>query len=103
MSSPDLDPDLAAALEVLAELGPLQILDVQPTPPGHRPAPPLGPASAPAMAAPLQPSLFEPHQPPVPVLANPLGHLPSNQRWRAVLRTAGAPLSPTPPTWRSHP
>jgi hypothetical protein len=101
MSPPALDPDLAAALEVLAELGPLQILDVHPTPPGHRPAPP--PTPAPAAAAPPQPSLFQPQQPPVPVLANPLSSIPSRRRWRAIPRNAGAPLSPTPPTWRSHP
>jgi hypothetical protein len=97
MSPPALDPDLAAALEVLAELGPLQVLDVQPTPPGHRPAPP------PAAAAPPQPSLLEPQQPPVPAHADPLGNLPSTRRWRATLPNAGALLSPTPPTWRSQP
>ena len=101
MSPPDLDPDLAAALEVLAKLGPLQVLDVRPTPPGHRPTPPPAPASA--AAAPPQPSLFEPQQPPVPVLADPLGHLPPSRRRRAARRNAGASLSPTPPTWRSHP
>jgi hypothetical protein len=38
MSRPGLDPDLARALEVLtAELGPLQVLDVHPTPPERRP------------------------------------------------------------------
>jgi hypothetical protein len=49
MSPPDLDPDLAAALEVLAELGPLQVLDLYPTPPRRRPTPSLGPAPAPAL------------------------------------------------------
>jgi hypothetical protein len=97
MSPPGLDPDLAAALAVLAELGPLQVLDVQPTPPGRRPAP------APAAAAPPPPRLFQPQQPPVPALADPLGHLPPRRRWRPVLRTGGAPLSPTSTTWRSHP
>jgi hypothetical protein len=97
MSPPNLDPDLAAALEVLAELGPLEVLDVHPTSPGHPPAP------APAPAAPPQPRLFKPQQPPVPVLANPLGHIPSSRGWRAIPRNAGAPHSPTPPTWRSHP
>jgi hypothetical protein len=101
MSPPDLDPDLAAALQVLAELGPLQLLDLYPTPPGHRPAPP--PAQAPAAAAPPPPRLFEPQQPPVAALANPLGHLPPRRGWRPVQRTAAAPRSPTPPTWRSHP
>jgi hypothetical protein len=103
MSPPALDPDLAAALEVLAELGPLQLLDVHPTPPGRRPAPPPAPPPAPAVAAPPPPSLFEPQQPPVPVLATPLSHIPPSRGWRAIPRNAGAPLSPTPPTWRSHP
>jgi hypothetical protein len=50
-----LDPDLAAALEALAELGPLQVLDIQPTPP--RPEAPT------ATAAPgPQPSLFDPKE-----------------------------------------
>jgi hypothetical protein len=97
MSPPNLDPDLAAALEVLADLGPLQVLDVQPTPPGH----PLAPAPAPA--APPQPSLFQPQQPPVPVLANPRSSIPSRRRGRAIRRHTGAPLSPTPPTRRYHP
>jgi hypothetical protein len=101
MSPPELDPDLAAALEVLAELGPLQLLDVYPTPPGDRPTPPLPPT--PAAAAPPPPRLFEPQQPPVPALANPLRDIPSRRRWRAILPTAGAPRSPTPPTWRSRP
>jgi hypothetical protein len=100
MSPPDLDPDLAAALEVLAELGPLQVLDVYPTPPEHQPAP--LPASAPATAAPPQPSLFESQQPPVPALANPRSSIPS-KRWRVLLSHADAPRSPTPPTWRSRP
>jgi hypothetical protein len=101
MSPPDLDPDLAAALQVLAELGPLQVLDLHPTPPERQPTP--LPASAPATAAPPQPSLFEPQPPPVPVLADPLGHMPSSRRWRALLPHAGTPRSPTPPTRRSHP
>jgi hypothetical protein len=99
MSPPDLDPDLAAALQVLAELGPLQLLDLHPTPPGRQPAPP----PAPAPAAPSPPSLFEPQQPPAPVRANPLGHTPSSRRWHANRRSTGAPRSPTPPTRRSHP
>jgi hypothetical protein len=101
MSPPELNPDLAAALEVLAQLGPLQLLDVHPTPPRRRAAP--QPAPAPAAAAPPPPRLFQPQQPPVPALANPLSHLPSRRRWRPVLHTGGAPRSPTPPTWRSHP
>jgi hypothetical protein len=100
MSPPDLDPDLAAALQVLAELGPLQLLDVHPTPPGRQPAPPSTPA--PAAAAAPQPSLFQPQPAPSPA-ADPLGHLSSSRRWRAVLRNVGAPRSPTPPTRRSHP
>jgi hypothetical protein len=58
MSPPELDPDLAAALEILAELGPLQVLEVHSTPPGRRPAAP--PAPAPPAAASPQPSLFQP-------------------------------------------
>jgi hypothetical protein len=100
MSPPDLDPDLAAALEVLAELGPLQVLHVYLTPPGRQPVPP--PAPAPATAAPPPPSLFEPQQPPVPALANPRSSIPS-KRWRVLLSHAGAPRSPTPPSRRSHP
>jgi len=99
MSPPNLDPDLVAALEILAELGPLQVLDVHPTPPGDRPTPP--PTPAPAVSPP--PRLFQPQQPPAPVRANPLSSIPSSRRWRPVPRTAGAPRSPTPPTWRSHP
>jgi hypothetical protein len=101
MSPPDLDPDLAAALQIRAERGPLQVLDVHPTPPGRRPAPP--PAPAPAAAAPPPPSLFQPQQPPVPALTDPLSHIPPRRRWRAVPRNAAAPRSPTPSTWRSHP
>jgi hypothetical protein len=100
MSPPNLDPDLAAALQVLAKLGPLQVLDLHPTPPGRQPAP--APAPAPAAAAPPQPSLFEP-QPASPPVADPLSSIPSRRRWRPVLRHVGARLSPTAPTWRSHP
>jgi hypothetical protein len=99
MNPPDLDPDLAAALQVLAELGPLQVLDLHPTPPARQPAP--LPASAPAAAAPPQPSLFEPQPPPVPVLADLRCSIPSSRRWRALLPNAGTSRSPTPPTWRS--
>jgi hypothetical protein len=95
MSPPELDPDLAAALQVLAELGPLQVLDLHPTPPERQPAPPP--------AAPPPPSLFQLQQPPIPVLANPLSSIPSRRRWRALLSHPGAPRSPTPPTRRSHP
>ena len=99
MSPPDLDPDLAAALQVLADLGPLQVLDLHPTPPGCWPAPP----PTPAPAAPPQPSLFQPQQPPMPVLANPRSSIPSSRRWHAIRRDAGVPRSPTPPTRRSRP
>jgi hypothetical protein len=100
MSLPDLDPDLAAALQVLADLGPLQILDIHRISPARRPAPPQTPA--PAAAA--QPGLFELQEPPAPVLlANPLSPVPSSRRWRPIRRHAGAARSPTPPTWRSHP
>jgi hypothetical protein len=56
-----LDPDLAAALEVLVGLGPLQVLDVHPTPPERRPAPPPAPGPEPA-----QPGLFDPTAEPAP-------------------------------------
>jgi hypothetical protein len=56
MSRPDLDSDLAAALEVLERaFGSTRVLDVRPTPPRRRPAPP------PAPAGPEQPSLFDPN------------------------------------------
>jgi len=58
VSHPGLDPDLAAVLEVLAELGPLEVLDVHPTP-GRRPAPPPAPGPKPA-----QPGLFDPQPAP---------------------------------------
>ncbi len=105
MSHPGLDPDLAVSLEVLEHaFGPLQVLDVHPTPPERRPAPP-----APAVASPDpdQPSLFDPGPEPASSTstADPNSHLPPSRRGRAVLRHAGAPLSPTsstPSTWR-HP
>jgi hypothetical protein len=97
MSPPNLDPDLAAALQVLAELGPLQLLDLYPTPPGRRPAPP--PAPAPAAAAPPPPRLFQP-QPASRPAADPLSSIPLSRRRRPVRRNAGVPRSPTPPTWR---
>jgi hypothetical protein len=65
-----LDADLAAALEVLAaSLGPLQVLDVHPTPPGRRPAPPPAPGPQPA-----QPGLFDPQ--PTPGALAPSSALP---------------------------
>jgi hypothetical protein len=102
MSHPGLDADLAAALEVLqCELGPLQVLDVHPSPPPRRPD--VAPAPA---AGPTHPSLFDPPElEPAPSTStsttDPLGHIPPSRRWREVLRHAGAPLSPTPSTWRS--
>ena len=98
MSRPGLDPELAAALQVLEhELGPLQVLDVHPTPPERRPAPPPAPGPEPA-----QPSLFDPTPEPAPPAAtDPYSHLPPSRRWRAVLRHAGVPL-PTPPTERNR-
>jgi hypothetical protein len=75
MSHPTLDLELTAALQVLEhELGPLQGLDVRPTPPRRPAIPP-----APAPAGPDPPGLFGP---------------PPTQRWRAVLCLA-RPLSPT--------
>ena len=100
MSRPGLDPDLAAALQVLAaELGPLQVLDVHPTtPPERRPAPPPAPAPGPE---PAQPGLFDPTpelEPATPATTDPYSHLPPSRRWRAVGRHASAPLSPISPT-----
>jgi hypothetical protein len=87
-----LDPDLAAALEALAELGPLQVLDVHPTPPGRRPASP--PAAA--GPEPAQPGLFDlQSEPAPPATTDPSSHIPPRRRWREVLRHAGAPPSPT--------
>ncbi len=104
MSHPGLDPDLAAALQTLEHgLGPLQVLDVHPTPPQRRPATP----PAPAAAGPDQPSLFDPTPEPEPApsptsTADPYSHLPPHRRWREALRHA-RPLSPaTPSTWRSR-
>jgi len=96
-----LDPELAAALEVLEHgLGPLQVLDVHPTPPRRRPAIP----PAPAAAGPDQPSLFDPIPEPEPAptsATDPFSYLPPHRRWREALRHA-RPLSPaTPSTWRS--
>ncbi len=97
MSRPGLDPELAAALQVLEhELGPLQVLDVHPTPPERRPVPSPAPGPEPA-----QPSLFDPDpEPAPPATTDPLAHIPPSRRWREVLRHAGAPLAPTPPTRR---
>ncbi len=97
MSHSGLDSELAAALQVLEHaLGPLQVLDVHPTPPERRPPP------APA-AGPDQPTLFDRESEPAPTTstADPLAHIPPHRRWRAALRHA-RPLSPaTPSTWRS--
>jgi hypothetical protein len=102
MSHPGLDPgpdpDLAAALEALAELGPLQVLDVHPTPPERRPPPPPAPAAGPD---PAQPGLFDPEPAPAPpATTDPYRHHPSSRHWRPVARHD--PLSPTPSTWRSR-
>jgi hypothetical protein len=98
MSHPGLDPELAAALQVLEHgFGPLQILDVHPTPPQRRPATP----PAPAGAGPDQPSLFDPQPEPAPgpTSTDPLSHIPPSRRWREALRHA-RPLSPASPTTR---
>ena len=93
MSHPSLDPDLARALQVLAELGPLEVLDVHPTPPKRQPdVPAPGPG-------PAQPGLFDPQEAPIPATTDPYSHLPPRRRWREVLRHAGAPL-PSPPSTR---
>ncbi len=91
-----LDLDLARALEVLEHgLGPLEVLEVHPTPPGRRPAPPPAPGPEPA-----QPSLFDPIPQPAPsATTNPLAHIPPSRRWREALRHA-RPLSPASPTTR---
>jgi hypothetical protein len=106
MSQPTrrLDPELATALQGLERaFGPLQVLDVHPTPPQRRPVP------TPAAAEP-QPSLFDPAPDPEPEpvsaststsAGDPDSHLPPHRRWRTALRNA-RPLSPasTPSTWR---
>lgn len=89
------DPELLAALQALGRgFGPDQIsvLDVHPTPPGRRPAPP--PAPGPEAT---QPGLFDPEPAPAPpATTDPYSHLPPRRRWRAVLRhTAGAPTTTT--------
>jgi hypothetical protein len=104
MSHPGLDADLSAALEVLAELGPLQVLDVHPSQPRRRPATPLAPAAAPAAELDeleQQPSLFDPPGPEPATststsTTDPLGHIPPSRRRREVLGLAGAgrPHSP---------
>lgn len=56
-----LDHDLAATVQGLERaFGPLQVLDVHPNPPEHRPA------TLPAAAGPAQPSLFDPTAEPEP-------------------------------------
>jgi hypothetical protein len=99
MRHPRLDPDLAAALQVLEhEFGPLQVLAVRPTPP-RRPATP----PAPAAPEPDQPSLFDPTPKPAPTpTVDPPSQLPPHRRWRAVPRHA-RPLSPTPTSTRRSP
>jgi hypothetical protein len=99
MSHPGLDADLAAALEVLQEFGPLQVLDVYPTTP-RRP-PDVSPAPA---AGPEQPGLFDPdpESEPAPSTStsttDPLGHIPPSRRPREVLghASAGRPAPPLP-------
>jgi len=92
MNYPDLASDLAAALQVLSELGPLQVLDVHPSPPRRPPTPAAPPAAG-------QPSLFDPEPEPSTSTNDPLAHLPRRRRWRPVPRPA-PPLSPTTSTRR---
>ncbi len=101
MSHPSLDPDLTRALEVLAELGPLEVLDVHPTPPERPPdvpALPPGPGPGPE---PAQPGLFDPQEAPIPATTDPYSHLPPRRRWREVPRQPGPPRSSAPPTRRT--
>jgi hypothetical protein len=69
MSHPGLDPDLAAAFQVLERVfgpdpDPPQVLSVRPTPPPRRPT---TPPPAPAAAGPEQPRLLQlPSAPPPP-------------------------------------
>jgi hypothetical protein len=96
-----LDPELAAALQDLEHaLGPLQVLEVHPSPPERRPATP----PAPAAGGPGQPSLFDPTPEPAPGPAStatsttdPSGHLPPSRRWHEAPRHA-RPLSPSSAT-----
>ncbi len=90
-------PELAAALQVLEHaFGPLQVLDVRPTPPERSASQPVPAAAGPAVAGPDQPSLFEATTQPPPSTTHP-----TRRRWRAVPRHA-RPLSPaSPSTWRS--
>jgi hypothetical protein len=100
MSHPGLDADLAAALELLQrELGPLQVLDVHPTPPPGR----LDVSSAPAGTGPTHPSLFDPPElepAPSPSTTEPLSHIPPSRRWREVLHADDGRPAPPPPTHR---
>jgi hypothetical protein len=97
MNHAGLDPDLAAALKALAELGPLQVLDVYPTPP-RRAAPP---SPAPAAAGPEQTGLFDHTPAPSTLITDSYSHVPPRQR-RRVLHHAGAALSLAPSTWRNR-
>jgi hypothetical protein len=72
MSHPRLDPDLAAVLELLEELGPLQVLDVHPTLPRRRPD---VVSPTPAATTPEQPNLFDPEpEPAPPATTDPSAH-----------------------------
>ena len=100
MSHPDLDPDLNRALQVLtAELGPLEVLDVHPAPPGRPPdVPALPPGPGPE---PAQPGLFDPEEAPIPATTDPYSHIPPSRRWREVLRQPGPARSSAPPARRT--
>jgi hypothetical protein len=98
MNRPDLDADLAAALEVLAaRLGPLQVLKVYPAPPRPPVAPPAAAAGGPK---PAQPGLFDLDLEPTSPATDPYRHIPPRRR-RDHLHDASGPLSPLPSTWRN--